>query len=72
MICLIAGSRLFAHRWAESQHLRADEWFYPSTLSDLYNRGPYHVITVVEGIEHMSNHYLNMMLTAAWREGKRK
>lgn len=71
MICLIASSYLFARKWAQSQHLRDEEWFYPSTVSELYSKGQYHVITVTEGIEHMSNQYLNMMLTVAWRESKK-
>ena len=72
MICLIASSPLFARKWAQSQHLHDDEWFYASTVSELYHKNPYHVITVTEGIEHMSNHYLNMMLMVAWREGRKK
>jgi len=72
MICLIASSYLFARKWAQSQHLRDEEWFYPNTVSELYNKAPYHVITVVDGIEHMTNNYLNMLLTVAWRESKKK
>lgn len=72
MICLIASSYQFARKFAQSQHLKDDEWFYPNTVSELYNRNPYHVITVIDGIEHISNHYLNMMLSAAWREGRKK
>jgi hypothetical protein len=71
VICLIASSRLHAERWAASQHLNKDEWFHPAIPSDLYNRGKYHVITVLDGIEQMSNGYLNMMLTVAWREGRK-
>jgi hypothetical protein len=71
MICLIASSRLWATRWAASQHLTKDEWFHAAVPSDLYKPYRYHVITVPDGIEHMSNQFLNMMLTAAWREGRK-
>jgi hypothetical protein len=72
MICLIASSKKHAIRWANSQHLKLDEWFHPAAISDLYKYKNYHVITVVEGIEEMGNGYLNMMLTTAWRQGKVK
>lgn len=72
MICLIASSYVYAHKWAQSQHLKRDEWFYPNTVSELYNKAPFHVITVIDGIEHMPNNLLNMMLTVAWRESRKK
>ena len=72
MICLIASSRLYASRWAQSQHLKDDEWFHPTIPSDIYKYNNFHVITVVEGIEHMSNHYLNMMLMVAWKQGRKR
>ncbi len=35
MICVIAGDYEEARRWARSQMLAANEWFYPDELADL-------------------------------------
>ena len=72
MICLVASSYLFAKKWARSQHLRDEEWFYASDITELYKRKSFHVLLVVEGIEHVSNSYVNLMLTTAWEQGKKK
>jgi hypothetical protein len=72
MICLIAGSYLYARKWAQSQHLRDEEWFFPNDVVDLYKRKDYHVILVLDGIEHVSNQYVNTMLTTAWAQGRKK
>lgn len=72
MICLIAGTAKHAERFAKSQNLRADEWFYAATLFDLVKRKNFHVICVVEGIEHLTNDQLNRLLTAAWENGRKK
>jgi len=72
MICLIASSYLFAKKWAQSQHLRDEEWFYGDSISTIYKRKDFHVLLVAEGIEHVSNKYVDTMLTAAWSQGKKK
>lgn len=72
MICLIAGTANHAKRWAKSQNLRDEEWFFPTSLFDLMRRKNYHTIMVLDGIEHLTNDQLNSLLTAAWQYGKRK
>lgn len=72
MICLIAGSQRHAERWARSQSLRAEEWFYPTNLFDIYRRKNFHTIIVHEGIDEISNDQLNRLLTAAWEHGRKK
>jgi len=72
VICLIAGTFKSAERWAKSQNLRIDEWFYPETVFDIYRRKNFHTITVVDGIDNLSNDALNRLLVAAWECGRRK
>lgn len=73
MICLIAGTRKDAEKWARAQNLRADEWFWPANVFDIYRRsGLFHTILVQDGIDHLSNDDLNRLLTAGWECGRKK
>jgi hypothetical protein len=72
MICLIAGNIVYARKWAKSQNLRDDEWFYPNDVFELLARKNFHTILVSEGIDYLSNDQLNKLLTLAWERGRRK
>lgn len=72
MICLIAGTQRDAEKWARSQNLRADEWFYPNSVFDIYKKKHFHTILVHDGIDNLTNDQLNRLLTAAWDCGRRK
>lgn len=72
MICLIAGAPLFAAKWAKAQNLRADEWFAPVTVFDIYRKKNFHTLVVSEGIDLLSNDQLNRLLVAAWECGQRR
>jgi len=72
MICLIAGTHKSAERWAKSQNLRQDEWFWPETIFDIMKRKNFHTILVADGIDNMKNDTLNRFLTAAWDCGRRR
>lgn len=69
MICLIASSYINARKWAASQHLEDNEWFYPSDATDLLTKSNFHVIVVEYGLEHISNTTLNYMLNLAKNRG---
>ena len=72
MICLIAGNSQHAKKWARSQNLREDEWFYPDSIFDLLKRKSFHTIMVPEGIDLLTNDQLNRLLTLAWERGRIK
>lgn len=73
MICLISGTHQHARKWARSQNLRDDEWFYAASLFDIYKqKGFFHTLVVPDGIDHLTNDQLNALLTAAWQCGQRK
>lgn len=72
MICLIAGAKIFADKWAKSQNLRADEWFFANDIFTIYKHKHFHTILVHEGIDLLTNDQLNVLLTTAWEAGKRK
>lgn len=72
MICLIAGTRKDAEKWARAQNFRIDEWFYPDSVFDIYKRKNFHTILVHENIDLITNDQLNRLLTTAWECGRRK
>lgn len=44
MICIIAGNKLEAQRFADGQLWDKEDWFYPEDIVDLYKRKNFHVI----------------------------
>ncbi len=70
MICLISNSYANARKFAASQHLESNEWFFASSAIELYKRSNFHVIAVIDGLESMPNSILNELLTLAWKRGK--
>lgn len=73
MICLIAATKKDAEKWAKSQNLRFDEWFWPASVYELYvKKGGFHTILVNDNIESITNDQLNRLLTTAWDVGGRK
>jgi hypothetical protein len=49
-ICLIAGSKGEAVRWAFTQHLEDDQWFYAKSEAELLFRSNFHVIVIGDSI----------------------
>ena len=45
-ICLIAGNQEEAYRFARSQYLENDQWFFPASPNDLLFRSNFHVLVV--------------------------
>lgn len=45
-ICLIAGNREEAYRYARSQNLEVDQWFFPTSPNELRFLSNFHVIVV--------------------------
>lgn len=45
-ICLIAGNSEEAYRYARSQYLEKEQWFYPKDANDLLFKTNFHVIVV--------------------------
>lgn len=70
MICLIASSYENAKKFAASQHLEDNEWFWPNSTTNLLFKSNFHVITVIFGIEHMPNSKLNELFTTAQKRGR--
>jgi hypothetical protein len=71
MICLIAGTKNDAKKWARGQNLGDEEWFHGETLFHIYAKKNFHTIIVPDGIENLSNNDMNRLLTAAWECGRR-
>lgn len=45
-ICLIAGNEEEAYKFARSQNLNRDQYFYPHSINDLQFKSNFHVLVV--------------------------
>jgi len=68
VICIIAGSHQEAWVWARGKELDKDEWFYPSSIEDLYKRENFHVIVTGTAYAHAD---FELMYRIARERGKR-
>ncbi len=69
MICILAGNRLEAERFASSHLLESDEWFYPKNENELRFRENFHVLVV--GGMSLPEPLFNKILNLAKERGKR-
>ena len=72
MICLIAASYRYARKFALSQHLNDDEWFWGAAAEEIMSKRNFHTLLVLDGIENVNNQYINTMLELAWKCGRKK
>jgi hypothetical protein len=70
MICIIAGNYEEAYRWARSQMLAVNEWFYPNTVADIKSRENFHVIVVGTAGFSIPSDYFNQIYTLAQQRGR--
>lgn len=70
MICLIAGNYHEAERFARSQMLERNEWFYPMDESDLYGRINFHVLVVGTAGQNVPSSYFERILSLAKQRGR--
>lgn len=71
MICLLAGSRLEALRYAFGQQLKTAEWFCPDTYEEIMGRTDFHVITL-PGFADLPERFRDKMYQLAKHNGSRK
>jgi hypothetical protein len=48
MICIISPTFSKAEKWAHTQNLHSNEWFYANDKSDVQSKKDFHVIVVGE------------------------
>lgn len=71
MICLLAGSRLEALRFAFGQQMKQDEWFCPESHDDFMARTNFHVI-VLPGFANLPDSFRDRLFITAKERGSRK
>lgn len=71
MICIIAGNKLEAERFATGQLLEPDEWFFPMSETDLLFRSNFHVLVVGTAGQNVSAAYFERILATAKQRGRR-
>lgn len=72
MICILAGNRLEAEKWATGQLLDDNEWFYPNTEMDLLSRKDFHVLVVGTAGQNVHPKYFERILALAKSQGRLK
>lgn len=70
MICIIAGDKLEAYRWAVGQMLEQDEWFFPRDESELMFKKNFHVLVVGSAGQNVPAPYFEKILALAKRRGR--
>ena len=70
MICILAGNYLEAKRYASSQELEDDEWFFPSDIKDLYMNNNFHVIVVGSAGQNVPASYFERVWSLAKIRGR--
>ena len=69
-LCIIAGNELEAYRWAQSQNLGKDQWFYPNSINELLFKKNFHVITVGSVGENSPPEVFEKLYNLALQRGK--
>lgn len=72
MICIIAGNKLEAQRWASGQNLSDDEWFFPYSVDDLERRTNFHVVVVGTAGQNIPPMLFERIYSLAKRRGRMK
>lgn len=69
-ICLIAGNSNEAYRFAHSQNLDKDQWFYPKDINDLLFRTNFHVLVVGSAGQNFPSSIFEKIYQLALERGK--
>lgn len=69
-ICIIAGNQEEAYRWAKSQYLSKEQWFYPHSENELLFKSNFHVIVVGTAGQNIPPSVFEKMYQTALVRGK--
>lgn len=69
-ICLIAGNQEEAYRYARSQNLSPEQYFYPRDINDLVFKSNFHVLVVGSAGMNTPSSYFNKIYHIAQERGK--
>ena len=72
MICIIAGNKIEADRWAFGQLLEKDEYFYPESEIDLFLRKDFHVLVIGTAGQNVHPQFFEGILSLAKQRGRMK
>ncbi len=70
MLCIFAGNYLEAMRWARSQFLSPEEWFFPTDTEDLLRRSNFHVLVVGSAGQNIPANYFEKVYSLAKERGR--
>ncbi len=69
-ICLLAGNEEEAYRYAKSQNLSPEQWFYPKNIKDLLFKTNFHVIVVGTAGQNIPSVTFETIYNLALERGK--
>jgi hypothetical protein len=69
-ICLIAGNEEEAYRFARSQNLNPNQYFFPHSVNDLLFRSNFHVIVVGSAGQNFPTQLFEKIYNLALERGK--
>lgn len=72
MICLIAGNKEEAYRWAKGMLLDDDEFFYPERDTDLLFKKDFHVLVIGTAGQNVHPVHFEKILALAKERGRMK
>jgi hypothetical protein len=72
MICILAGNREEARRFAAGQFWESHEWFYPENIGDLFQHSNFHVLVVGTAGQNVSSTYFEKVYNLARQRGRMK
>jgi hypothetical protein len=69
-ICILAGDEEEAYKWARSQNLDRDQYFYPHNVGELLFKSNFHVIVVGTAGLNFPNALFENIYKVALERGK--
>lgn len=69
-ICILAGNKDEAIKWASGQNLDNEQWFYPRDQSDLIFKFNFHVLVVGTAGMNVPSSYFDKIYSLAQQRGR--
>lgn len=69
-ICILAGNKDEAVKWASGQNLNDDQWFYPKDTNDLLFKSNFHTLVIGTAGMNISSSYFDKVYNLAQQRGR--
>jgi len=69
-LCILAGNKDEAKRWASTQNLEDSQWFFPDSPNELLFKSNFHVIVVGTAGENVPSYFFEQIYSLAMKRGR--